>query len=64
LAELSPREAAQLLKLLGRVKSRLTHMASAPVRELRARDKGLAASGFRTRPLARHAASAGELVLR
>jgi len=64
LAELSRREAAQLLKLLGRVKSRLIHVASAPVRELAARDKDLAESGFRTKPVARHAASAGELVVR
>jgi DNA-binding MarR family transcriptional regulator len=64
LAELSRREGAQLRKLLGRVKSRLIQMASAPVRELTARDKDLAVSGFRAKPVARHAASAGELVVR
>jgi DNA-binding MarR family transcriptional regulator len=50
LAELSRREAAQFLKLLGRVKSRLIQLASV--------------GGSRAKPVARHAASAGELAVR
>jgi DNA-binding MarR family transcriptional regulator len=44
LAQLSRREAAQLRKLLGHVKSRLIGMAEAPVPELAVRDRDLEAA--------------------
>jgi len=62
LAELSRREAAQLRKLLGRVKSRLVDMADAPVPQLAAKDADLEAIGFNAKVAARHAGSEDEVV--
>jgi len=62
LAELSQREAAQLRKLLGRVKSRLVDMADAPVPQLAAKDADLEAIGFNAKVAARHAGSEDEVV--
>src|SRR5215468_312250 len=61
LAELSRREAAQLRKLLGRVKSRLVDMADAPVPQLAAKDADLEAIGFNAKVAARHAGSEDEV---
>jgi DNA-binding MarR family transcriptional regulator len=62
LAELSPREAAQLRKLLGRVKSRLAAIADAPVPQLAAKDADLEAIGVKGKAAVRHTGSEDELV--
>jgi len=62
LAQLSQREAAQLRKLLGRVKSRLIGMAEAPVPELAARDRDLEAIGCKAKAAARQAGAQDERI--
>jgi MarR family transcriptional regulator, transcriptional regulator for hemolysin len=62
LAQLSRREAAQLRKLLGRVKSRLNGMAEAPVPELAAKDRDLEAIAFKAKADVRQAGAQDELI--
>jgi MarR family transcriptional regulator, transcriptional regulator for hemolysin len=62
LGQLSRREAAQLFKLLGRVKTRLVEMADAPVSQLAAKDADLEAIGFNAEVAARHAGPKDEVV--
>jgi hypothetical protein len=62
LAQLSRREAAQLRKLLGHVKSTLIGMAEAPVPELAVRDRDLQAIGFKAKSAVRQVGSQDERV--
>jgi hypothetical protein len=63
LADLSQREAGQLLKLLGRVKSRLLDIADHPSPQLRAKNGDRDAVRARTKPVDRQVVAEDELVV-
>jgi MarR family transcriptional regulator for hemolysin len=62
LSDLSQREAGQLFKLLGRVKSRLTEIADNPAAQLGAKNGDRDAIRARSKPAVRQAVAEDELV--
>jgi DNA-binding PadR family transcriptional regulator len=62
LSDLSQREAGQLLKLLGRVKSRLVEIADNPAAQLRAKNGDRDAMRARSKPAVRQAVAEDKLV--
>jgi MarR family transcriptional regulator, transcriptional regulator for hemolysin len=62
LVDLSQREAGQLFKLLGRVKSRLTEIADNPAPQLKAKNGDRDAMRARSKPAVRQAVAEDELV--
>jgi MarR family transcriptional regulator, transcriptional regulator for hemolysin len=63
LAELSQRESGQLLKLLGRVKSRLLDIADNPIPRPKAKDGDRDLIRIRSKPVVSEAAAEDELVV-
>jgi len=62
LSDLSQREAGQLFKLLGRIKSRLVEIADNPAPQLRAKNGDRDAMRARSKPAVRQAVAEDELV--